>query len=272
MPGNPWQPFRRIWAWNRWKSVAIKQGQVEEPGGGDVIVELEHGREVAPEQLTDAVGEPIAIVTQVLQQTRDLAQFDDTRIEWSQPPEAAQIGAQRIGEDERVAAVVLGAGGREAVAEAIELLRIDGVNTEATRHEGLDDRTVRRLDGDLDGVGLAPGEGEDPGRQGGETLATVVEAAFVQLAPRGIDDDGVVVLRGPVDADEPGSRSLIHGEAPAEVRAVAMLADPCTGARRRRLPTRHPPRPPAEARVPPQVLEAQGALGYSRQVGPIRSA
>ncbi len=150
--------------------------EVEEPGGGDVVVELEHGWEVAPEQLAHAVGEAIAIVTQVLKQTRALAQFDDARIERLQAPEAAQIGAHRIGEDERVAAVVLGAGGREAVAEAIELLRIDGVDTEATRHEGLDDRTVRRLDGDLDGAGLGLGGGEDPGRQGGEALATVARS------------------------------------------------------------------------------------------------
>jgi hypothetical protein len=79
--------------------------EVEEPGGGDVVVELEHGREVAPEQLAHAVGEPIAIVTQVLQQTRDLAPFDDTRIEGPKATEAVRIGAQRISEDLGVAAV-----------------------------------------------------------------------------------------------------------------------------------------------------------------------
>ncbi len=55
-------------------------------------------------------------------------------------------------------------------------------------------------------------------------------------------------------------------------RAAAMPADPCTGARRRRLPTGHPSRPLAGARVPPQVLEAQGAIGCSRRAGPIQAA
>jgi hypothetical protein len=41
-----------------------------------------------------------------------------------------RIGPERIGENLGVAAVVLGAGGREAITEAVELLWIDGVNLE----------------------------------------------------------------------------------------------------------------------------------------------
>ena len=51
-----------------------------------------------------------------------------------------------------------------------------------------------------------------------------------------------------------------------------MPTGPCTGAQGRRLPTGPPPRPLTGARVPPQVLEAQGVVGRSRQAGPIRTA
>ncbi len=53
---------------------------------------------------------------------------------------------------------------------------------------------------------------------------------------------------------------------------AAMPAGPCTGARWRRLPTGHRSWPLAGARVPPQVLEAQGAIGRARRAGPIQAA
>src|SRR3954464_1372629 len=101
-------------------------------------------------------------------------------------------------------------------------------------------------------------------------------------------------LRGPVDAHEPVALVLHHAD-PHAVGAAAMLTGPCTGAQGRRLPTGPSPRPLAGARVPlywrsraqtphgaftaatrrgtrpPQVLEAQGVVGRSRQVGPIRT-
>src|SRR3954452_22303397 len=78
-------------------------------------------------------------------------------------------------------------------------------------------------------------------------------------------------FRGPVDAHEPVAL-VLHRADPHAVGAAAMLTGPCTGAQGRRLPTGPPPRPLAGARVPPQVLEAQGVVGRSRQVGPIRTA
>src|SRR3954468_1503599 len=77
-------------------------------------------------------------------------------------------------------------------------------------------------------------------------------------------------LGGPVDPHEPVAL-VLHRADPHAVGAAAMLTGPCTGAQGRRLPTGPSPRPLAGARVPPQVLEAQGVVGRSRQVGPIRT-
>ena len=67
-----------------------------------------------------------------------------------QQPEAARIGAQGGGHHFGVAAVVLGAGQGEAVAEAIHLLGVDGVNHEAALEQRFDHGAVRDLDRDMD--------------------------------------------------------------------------------------------------------------------------
>ena len=113
-------------------------------------------REVAPELLAHAVGEAIALGAEVLGDARPLAQFDDDGIGDRQLPEAVRIGAQGRGHHFGVAAVVLGAGQREAVAEAIHLLRIDGVHLEAALDQRLDHGAVRHLDRDLDLRRLRP--------------------------------------------------------------------------------------------------------------------
>ena len=77
------------------------------------------------------------------------------------------------------------------------------------------------------------------------------------LAATSIKHADMMRLRRPIDAREPDP-FVIHFDRPPRGRAATMPADPCTGARRRRLPTGHPSRPPAGARVPP------GARGAGR--------
>src|SRR5205085_6120049 len=75
-----------------------------------------------PQELPNAVAEPVALLFQVLRPARPLPQFDHHRIERLQSSEAARVGAQRVAQHLRVPAVILGASRREAVPEAIELL------------------------------------------------------------------------------------------------------------------------------------------------------
>src|SRR6185295_9115038 len=79
------------------------------------------------------------------------------------------------------------------------------------------------------------------------------------LAALGIRQSDMARLGGPVDAHEPASLFFIHAILP-RLGAAAMLADPCTGARRRRLPTGHPSRQPARALVPPRCSKHRGRL------------
>ncbi len=237
--------------------------EFQEPGRGDVVGQLQHLRIVAPQQLSDAIAEPIAVVAKIIADAGPFAQLDDDRVQRLQAAQAARVRPQRVGQHVRVAAVVLGAGGREAVPEAVELLGIDGVDAEAALHQAFHHGAVRHLDGDRHGIRRRPGLLLDPGRHLGQALAAVGETALAELAALGIDHEHVVRLRCPVDAHEPVPTSFLH-DTLHRLRAAAVPADPCTGARRRGLPTRHPPWHPAEARVPPRGSKAQGAMGRSR--------
>jgi hypothetical protein len=147
------------------------------------------------------------------------------------------------------------------------LLGIDGVDRKPTLHQAFDHRTVRHLDRDQDRLGVGTAEARKPSRHFGKPGAAVAETSMADHGPARIDKTDVMDLGGPVDACKPPPFILHLDTLPLE-RAAVMLAGPCTGALRRELPTGHPSRPRAGARVPPQVLETQGALGRSRHVGP----
>ena len=55
------------------------------------------------------------------------------------------VGPQRIGEHAGVATVVLGAGGRKTVPEAVKLLGVERMNDEAVLRQGLDHRSMRNF-------------------------------------------------------------------------------------------------------------------------------
>ncbi len=60
--------------------------------------------------------------------------------------EQMTVCAQRVREDHRVPPIVFGAGDREAIAEAIELLWVDREHGEAAVEQCLDHCSVRDLD------------------------------------------------------------------------------------------------------------------------------
>jgi hypothetical protein len=63
-------------------------------------------------------------------------------------PKTMQVSAERICNNEGIAAVVLRTGNSVAIAEAIQLLRIDGEDTVASFEEGLDDGAPWHFDAD----------------------------------------------------------------------------------------------------------------------------
>jgi len=140
------------------------------------------------------------------------------------------VASQAIAEHMGIAAVVLGAGRREAVAEAVELLRVERMDREAALHHGLHHGPVRDLDGDPDGVRLGVRRSDEPVRHLRQSGAAVAEGTLSQDPALAVDDTDLVDFRAPVDACE--VLKVCHG-APFDrscQRAATMPSGPCTGA------------------------------------------
>ncbi len=81
--------------------------EVEEPVGGDIVVEFEALRIIARELRPDAVGEPVAFLLDVLGHARPLARLDHDRVFGRERPEAMTVGSERVGVHVGIAAIVL---------------------------------------------------------------------------------------------------------------------------------------------------------------------
>ncbi|KPL51899.1 hypothetical protein ABB55_06390 [Prosthecomicrobium hirschii] len=156
--------------------------QVEKPAGRDIVGEVKDLRIVAPELFADAVAQSVALGPQFLSHARPLPQLDQHRVERREPAETPAVGPERVGQDLRIPAVVLGTGGREAIPEAIELLGIDGVDTEAAFQEAFHHGTVGDLDRHVDPVRLDAGHGNEPSGHVGQALAAMGKDALAGLA------------------------------------------------------------------------------------------
>ena len=96
-----------------------KAPEVANPGLGEIAFDLQKLRIVAPELLAGPVHEPGPVTGQVVRNPRPLAQLDDLRGGRVQEPERVAVGSQGIAERTSIAAIVLGAGRREAVSEPV---------------------------------------------------------------------------------------------------------------------------------------------------------
>jgi hypothetical protein len=96
--------------------------QIKEPFGAQILFEFEHGGKITPQLLTETVAESIPLAVQIVCHARPFTQLDDQWLSKSKLAEGAHIGAQRVSKHLGVTAVVLGAGRRETITEAIELL------------------------------------------------------------------------------------------------------------------------------------------------------
>ena len=123
--------------------------ELEEPELGHVLGDLENLMVVAPELLAHPIGEACKLPGQLFGYARPLPQFDDDRGEGIGASVAVAVGAKRIGEHARVATLVLGTAWGDAVAEAIDLLRVDRLDRDTPVHQALHHWRVRDIDGDL---------------------------------------------------------------------------------------------------------------------------
>ena len=117
------------------------------------------------------------------------------------------IGPQPVGRNVGVSPVVLGAGNTEAVAQAVELLGVDGVGGETPIQQRIDDGPVGYLDRDGDDVRIAC-DREDPIAQLRQTSAAMRELALSGDATSCIENTALVFFGTPIDSGEPGERLL----------------------------------------------------------------
>jgi hypothetical protein len=92
----------------------------------------------------------------------ELAQSDDVGRWQGESLKAMEVGSQGIGQDEGVAAVVLGTAHRMAVAESVDLFRVDGEDGDAALEKSFNDCPMGFFDGDRDAVGLVLRHAQEP--------------------------------------------------------------------------------------------------------------
>lgn len=100
-----------------------------------VCVEIAELREVPPEKLPVAIRRPNSLPLEVVVEPGDLTQLDDHGLVDLDVTEQVPVCPERVRKDSGVQPIVLRAGDREAIAEAIELLRVDREELEPALQE-----------------------------------------------------------------------------------------------------------------------------------------
>jgi PAS domain S-box-containing protein len=221
------QPRQRRLAQARRLGRGRRHGpQRQDPLGRDVVGELQQLRIVAPELLADAVAQAHALLLQLLGQARPLAQLDHGRVAGLHGPEQVRVGAQPGGRDPGVAAVVLGAGDAEPVAQAVELLGVDRVHGEAAVQQRIHHRPVRHLDRHRDGAGIAR-DRHQPVAECRQARAAMRERPLAHDGAAAVEDAGLVLRGTPVNRGEPAHGVIGHGPcAPVSHEPPRRLPEP----------------------------------------------
>src|SRR6266446_971838 len=207
--------------------------QIEKPIGGEVVRELEHLRVIAPELLTHPAGQTSALLLQIVDHPRPLAQLHNHWLVIRQTSKGVPIGAQAVGQHVSVAPVIFGAGHGEAVAEPVELLRIDPIDAKTTFQQGFDDRTLRHFDGHPNDLGCGAGAGNQPIAQLLDPQTAMRNGSLAQTLSAGIDQakpDDSVAQSMPTNRSI-SSAMLRPSSGITHIRAAATSVNPCTGAR-----------------------------------------
>src|SRR5262245_4816169 len=188
-----------------------------------------------------AVGEATALNLELFVGTRPFPELDNDGVGDGQLAEGPHIGAEAVRQHIGVAAIILGPGDREAVAKAVELYGVDGINIETALEQGLDDRPVRRLDGDMNLARVASTRLQQPGNHVGEAGPAMREPALSDLVTSLVAQRNDMLLRAPVNPNEPSSFFIHHAlsgdwaQAPVDRarKQSSLTATPacsCTGA------------------------------------------
>jgi tetratricopeptide (TPR) repeat protein len=188
--------------------LGVEAGQERQADRGVKLGEQADGAGEDPlEVLAQLVGDADPVADEVLAGPAGAAQGDGLRLVRDEGAQPGTVRAERVGQDERVEAVVFIAGRAVPAAQVLDLVRADHHHGDPGLQQCIDDRAVRALDRDLADAALG-----EQAQQGTQARRAVLDHAPVDLPAAGIDDRDSVIIACPVDtAGQPIRRFLRQG-------------------------------------------------------------
>jgi len=156
------------------------------------------------------VCQPDTLYLEFFIDARPFPELDNERLGNGQFAEQPHVGPEAVRQHIGIKAVILRPRDREAIAEAVELLGVNGIDVDAALEQCFDDRAMRCLDGGMHLTGLAAARLQKPGDHIAESNATMSKLTLPDLLASVIAERDDMLLRSPVNTDEPFSFFVHH--------------------------------------------------------------
>lgn len=203
--------------------------QSPQPGFIGCGTQLEQLREESMQLSPELIGETARVFAESGIDTSELSESNHQRVVELEVSEVMPVGTKRIGTDKGVEAVVFGASHGVAVAEAVELLGVEGEDIEPMLEKGFDNGSMGQLESD--GASRWLPELEETLHEFGDSDGRMLESELGEFFSFGIDKTGLMEIAAIVDAGEDNVTSG-HGNCTSVIPVHASVPHrPCTGAR-----------------------------------------
>src|SRR3989442_486402 len=146
------------------------------------------------------------------------------------PPGGREVGGKGGRQDLSVAPIVFGAGDREAIAEAGELVGIEGKEVGSPGEEDIDNRPARHLQRDSHGLDGAGGQLRQPVGKALKRRSLMAHLALPHDPALGIQHHNAMLLSRPVDPDVEAVDGSTHRSPFLRAAEPQRRIAPCTGA------------------------------------------
>jgi hypothetical protein len=178
------------------------------------------GEDVA-QVAAELVSHGDAVADQVLAGAAGAAQRHGRRAVGGERAQPGAVGAQGVGQDERVEPVVLVPGRAVAAAQVLDLVRADHHHGDPGTEQGIDDRAVGPLDRGLPGTSTG-----QHGHQFAQASRAVLDRTPGNLAAPGVDDRHRVIITSPVNAAGHAARRFLGKGSSGRLQACLLAARP----------------------------------------------
>ena len=136
-------------------------------------------RPTSCQKVSDLRTEGDVVFDKLVAGSQELAQGNDLWRRQLQALKAVSVGSERIGENEGVATVILGAAHGMAVPESVDLLGVDGENGDAALEKGFDHGPMRFFDRHRNALGIFARQVHEPVERCRQSVDAMLEASFL---------------------------------------------------------------------------------------------